>query len=54
MKIHFGSFVRSGTVAAVVAGFIYLLALTPFLNSLVLALLVAGIAAAAPAATTAF
>lgn len=43
MKIHFGSFVRSGTVAAVVAGFIYLLALTPFLNSLVLALLVAGI-----------
>lgn len=43
MKIHVGSFVRSGTVAAVVAGFVYLLALTPFFDTLVLGLLIAGI-----------
>ena len=42
MKIHFGSFVRSGTVAAVVAGFLYLLALTPFLNNLLVVLFLAG------------
>ncbi len=39
MKIHVGSFIRSGTAAAVIAGFIYLLALTPFLNNLLVVLL---------------
>lgn len=39
MKIHFGSFIRSGTVAAVTAGFIYLLSLTPFLNNVLTVLM---------------
>ncbi len=39
MKIHFGSFIRSGTVAAVIAGFLYLLALTPFFDELLVVLL---------------
>ena len=43
MKIHFGSFVRSGTVAAVVAGFLYLLALTPFFNNLLMVIMLGGI-----------
>ena len=43
MKIHFGSFVRSGTVAAVVAGFLYLLALTPFFNNIIMVLMLTGI-----------
>ena len=42
-KIHTGSFIKSGTSAAVLAGFIYLLALTPFLNNLILAILIAGV-----------
>jgi hypothetical protein len=43
VKIHFGSFVRSGTVAAVVAGFLYLLTLTPFFNNVLMVLMLAGI-----------
>ena len=43
MKIHFGSFVRSGTVAAMVAGFLYLMALTPFFNNIILVLMLSGI-----------
>ena len=43
MKIHFGSFVRSGTAAAVVAGFLYLLALTPFFNNIIMVLMLTGI-----------
>jgi hypothetical protein len=42
VKIHFGSFIRSGTVAAVLAGFLYLLALTPFFNNVLAVLLLAG------------
>ncbi len=42
MKIHIGSFIRSGTAAAVIAGFLYLLALTPFLNNLLVVLLLGG------------
>ncbi|MDX1414046.1 MAG: hypothetical protein R3293_07630 [Candidatus Promineifilaceae bacterium] len=40
-KIHVGSFIKSGTMAAVLAGFIYLLALTPFFNNLLLVILLA-------------
>ena len=43
MKIHFGSFVRSGTAAAVIAGFLYLLALTPFFNNIIMVLMLSGI-----------
>ena len=43
MKIHFGSFMRSGTVAAVVAGFLYLLALTPFFDNVIMVLMLGGI-----------
>ena len=43
MKIHFGSFVRSGTVAAMVAGFLYLIALTPFFNNIIMVLMLSGI-----------
>ena len=43
MKIHFGSFVRSGTMAAVIAGLLYLIALTPFFDSIILMLMLAGI-----------
>lgn len=42
MKIHLGSFIRSGTVAAVIAGFLYLLALTPFFNNVLNVLILAG------------
>ncbi len=42
MKIHFGSFIRSGTLAAVMAGFLYLLSLTPFLNNVLLILMAFG------------
>lgn len=41
-KIHVGSFIRSGTMAAVVAGFIYLLSLTPFFNNILHVILLAG------------
>ncbi len=43
MKIHFGSFVRSGTAAAVIAGLLYLVALTPFFNSVISVLMLTGI-----------
>lgn len=43
MKIHFGSFIRSGTVAAVVAGLLYLLTLTPFFDNVLMVLMLAGI-----------
>lgn len=42
MKIHVGSFIRSGSVAAVLAGFLYLISLTPFFNNLLTVLLLAG------------
>ena len=42
-KIHFGSLMRSGSVAAVIAGILYLLALTPFLNNLITGLMLFGI-----------
>ncbi len=41
-KIHVGSFIRSGTMAAVLAGFIYLLTLTPFFNNILHVILLAG------------
>ena len=41
MKIHFGSFIRSGTVAAVIAGFVYLLSLTPFFDNVLTVLMLA-------------
>jgi hypothetical protein len=44
-KIHVGSLIRSGSVAAVIAGFLYLLALTPFLNDLIAGLMLVGIVA---------
>lgn len=40
-KIHVGSFIKSGTMGAVVAGFIYLLALTPFFNNVLHVILLA-------------
>jgi hypothetical protein len=43
VKIHLGSFVRSGTVAAVVAGFLYLLALTPFFDNILTVMMLTGI-----------
>lgn len=43
MKIHLGSFVRSGTAAAVVAGLLYLVALTPFFDSIISILMLSGI-----------
>ena len=43
MKIHFGSFIRSGTLAALVAGLLYLMSLTPFFNSVITVLMLAGI-----------
>jgi hypothetical protein len=42
VKIHVGSFIRSGTVAAVSAGFLYLISLTPFLNNLLSMLFLIG------------
>lgn len=38
-RIHFPSFFRAGTIAAVVAGFLLLLALTPFFDNVLLVLL---------------
>jgi hypothetical protein len=43
LNIHVSSFIKSGTMAAVLAGFIYLLALTPFFDNVLLVILLAGI-----------
>jgi len=44
-KINDGSLIRSGSVAAVIAGFLYLLALTPFLNDLMVGIMLFGVIA---------
>lgn len=43
MRIHLASVLRSGTLAALLAGFILLLALTPFFGTLLTILLAAGL-----------
>lgn len=43
MRIHLGSAIRSGSIAAVLAGLLLLFVLTPFFGSFVTVLLIAGI-----------
>jgi hypothetical protein len=41
-KISGASFIRAGALGAVIAGFLYLMALTPFFNNVLMVLLAAG------------
>jgi hypothetical protein len=42
LKIDVSSFLRSGTLGAVIAGLLYLMALTPFFDRILMVLLLAG------------
>lgn len=45
MRIHWASAMRAGSITAILAGFILLMALTPFFDSLLLVLLLAAVLA---------